>query len=291
MSTAPTAQPSHTGPTASSIVHDLLIRGVRVRYRDTGSGPPLVLVHGFLVDSSCWSLVTPALAAKHRVIAIDLPGFGASERPRDWPYTREAFSEVVRDLLAGLDIPRAHIAGHSLGGAVAATLAADFPEVVDRLAIINALAYPFDLPLKGRIPLVPILGPFVFKRLYNRALFHDYFKSNVFAPGFAYDRAMVDAYYDAFNTPESREAAYRVLPQTVDLASMQPRYGRIRAPTLVLWGELDPMFPVSFAQRLAKDIPSARVETLPGCGHAPPEEMPARTAEILLRHFASTGGA
>ena len=99
--------------------HDLLIRGVRVRYFEAGSGPPLVLIHGFLVNHKEWALVIPGLAKHFRVIAPDLPGFGESERPAEFRYEREGYAEVVRDLIAGLDIPRAHIAGHSMGGAIA----------------------------------------------------------------------------------------------------------------------------------------------------------------------------
>jgi pimeloyl-ACP methyl ester carboxylesterase len=275
--------------TTSPKPHDLLIRGVRVRYFEMGDGPPVLLIHGFLVNSKEWSLVMPGLAKHFRVIAPDLPGFGESERPYEFRYEREGYAETVRDLLAGLDIPRAHVAGHSMGGAVAIVLAADHPECVDRLALINTVSYPFDVPLKGRLPLLPVVGPLLFKHLYTRALFHDYFKSNVFAPGFKYDKAAVDAYYRAFDPPDARDAAYRVLHSTVDLASLGPKIPKVRAPTLVLWGELDPMFPVSFGQRLGREIPNARVETLAGCGHAPPEEMPERTVEILTRHFL--GGA
>lgn len=242
-------------------------------------------MHGFIVNSKEWALVAPGLAKHFRVIAPDLPGFGESERPHEFPYHREGYAEVICDLMAGLDLPRAHVAGHSMGGAIALTLAADYPERVDRLAVINSVSYPFDLPIKGRLPLMPLVGPFVFKKLYNRILFHDYFRKQVFAPGFRYDKAAVDAYYRAFDPPDAREAAYRVLRATIDVASLAPKISKVRAPTLVIWGELDPMFPVEFGARLAREIPGARLEVMAGVGHAPPEEAPARTVELLMRHF------
>jgi pimeloyl-ACP methyl ester carboxylesterase len=265
--------------------HDLLLRGMRIRYFEAGEGPPLFLVHGFIVHSGVWSQVIPALAKHFRVIALDLPGSGGSERPREYRYDREAFAETVCDLMAGLDIPRAHIAGHSLGGAVALTLAADHPERVDRLAVINSQCYPFELPVKGRIPLVPIIGEFIFKQLYVRPMFHAYFRDNVFAPGFQYDRAAIDSFYRAFNTPDGRDAAYRVLRSTVDMVSLGPRIAKVRAPALVLWGELDPLFPLDLGMRLARDLPRARLETLPGVGHSPIEERPEAAAALLVRHF------
>jgi pimeloyl-ACP methyl ester carboxylesterase len=227
----------------------------------------------------------PGLLRSFRVIAPDLPGFGESERPRDFPYHREGYAETLCDLLAGLDVGPVNVAGHSLGGAISLVLAADHPERVAKLALINSVSYPFELPFKARIPQLPVLGEFVFKRLYNRALMHDYFTRNVFAPGFKYDRASVDGYYRAFDPPDARDAAYRVLHTTLDMASLGPKIPKVRAPTLVLWGELDPMFPVALGARLAREIPGARFETVPGSGHSPPEEAPEKTVELLTRHF------
>jgi pimeloyl-ACP methyl ester carboxylesterase len=245
----------------------------------------LVLIHGFIVNHKQWLAVIPGLASRFRVIAPDLPGFGASEKPRDYRYDREDFSETVCDLLAGLEIPRAFVTGHSLGGSVALTMAADHPERVERLAVIDSLCYPFPLPLKGRLSLMPVLGPLLFKRIYNRALIHAYFKNDVFPPGFAYDRALVDEYYRTLDPPDARDAAYRALLASNDIASLGPKINKVRAPTLVVWGDLDRLAPVALDSRLAREIPGARLEILPGCGHSPPEERPEKTVEILTRHF------
>src|SRR5690606_28965166 len=98
-----------------------------------------------------------------------------------YPYTREAFAETVRELLRELGLERAHVCGHSLGGAVALTLAADHPDAVDRLAVLDSAVYEFNIPLKGRIPLIPVVGPIVFKRLYGRSMFRAYFEDDVFS--------------------------------------------------------------------------------------------------------------
>ena len=267
---------------------DLLIRGVRLRYAEAGRGRPLILVHGFLVSGRSWHPIVADLAARFRVIIPDLPGFGDSEKPAVFRYDREGYADVLCDLMAGLDVPRAHVAGHSYGGSVALVLAADHPERVDRLALINTLAYPFALPWSGRVALTPVIGGFLFKQLYTRGLFHSYFRNSVFAPGFAYDRKTVDAYYDAFRTADAREAAYQLLPTIGDVTSLIPKIAKVRAASLVVWGESDPLFPISLGTRLARDLQAARFETIPGVGHAPPEESPARTAELLIRHFEST---
>jgi pimeloyl-ACP methyl ester carboxylesterase len=266
--------------------HDLLVRGVRIRYSEIGSGPLLILVHGYLVSGREWHRIVPALSKKFRLIVPDLPGFGESEKPPEYNYSREGFADTLLDLMAGIDAPRAHICGHSMGGAIAMTLAADHPDRVDRLAVINSVSYPFKPPFTARLVQTPGIGPFIFKTVYNKLIFRDYFKNSVYAPGFKMDEADLDYFYRCFDRPEAREAAYRAFTAATDLTSLVPKVTRVKAPTLILWGELDPMFPVSLAQRLSRDILGSQLHTLPGCGHAPAEEQPERTASLLLEHFS-----
>jgi pimeloyl-ACP methyl ester carboxylesterase len=217
-----------------------------------------------------------------------LPGFGQSEKraPGAFPYTREAFSDILADLLSALEIDRAHVAGHSMGGAIALTFAADHPDRLMRLAVIDSACYDFPLPWKGRLPLTPVVGSLIFKRLYGRGMFRDYFRNEVFGGrSERMDLARVDAYYDDFSSTEGREAGYAVLRGTVDLGSLLPKIPRVGAPTLVIWGADDHLIPVGLAHRLVRELPDARLELIPDCGHAPNEEQPATTAELLRAHF------
>lgn len=271
---------------SSPVAHDLLVRGVRIRYTESGSGPLLILLHGYLVSGRDWSRVLPALSEKFRCVVPDLPGFGESEKPADFNYTREGFAETVLDLMAGLDAPRANICGHSMGGSVAMTLAADHPDRVGKLAVINSVSYPFKPPFTAKLVGMPAIGPFIFKTLYNKLIFKDYFKNSVFAPGFKMDEGDLDYFYRCFDRPEARESAYRAFGAATDLTSLVPKVTRVKASTLIIWGELDPMFPISLAQRLSRDILGSQLHTLPGCGHAPPVEQPERTASLLIDHFS-----
>ena len=271
--------------------HDTKLRGLEVHWAEAGEGPPLVLVHGLLVSHLEWLDVIPALSERFRCIALDLPGHGKSAKVNEaqFPYTREAYAAVVRELMRELGVERAHVCGHSLGGAVAITLAADHPERVDRLAVLDSAVYQFTLPLKGRLPLVPGLGPLVFKRLYGRSLFRDYFVNDVFSghPGVNMER--IDRYYDDFDSPAGRNAGYAALRNTLDTASIEPKVARVRAPTLVIWGDEDQLVPVNLSHRLAREIEGARLEIIQSSGHAPNEEHPERVAELLLEHFGAEG--
>jgi pimeloyl-ACP methyl ester carboxylesterase len=111
--------------------------GCTIRYRELGSGPPLVLIHGIGGDADDWAFCLEPLSAAHRVIAFDLLGFGRSDKP-PIDYTIEGFVEVLEQFLGALDIARASIAGNSMGGWIAATFALSHPELVEKLVLVDS---------------------------------------------------------------------------------------------------------------------------------------------------------
>jgi pimeloyl-ACP methyl ester carboxylesterase len=216
------------------------------------------------------------------VIAPDLPGFGASEKPPPsrFPYGVDAFAEAIADLYAGLEIGRAAVVGHALGGAVALTLAARHPELVSRLILIDPLCYSAHPRLLRRVASVPFVGGLVFKQLLGRGLFRSHFRKTMLSEGAALDAARVDGYYSAFNSPAARGSALATLRNTVDTRPIVAQTSRIQTPSLVLWGRSDRLYPASLGQRLAREIRDARFELL-DAGHAPQEELP----EVLAAHI------
>jgi pimeloyl-ACP methyl ester carboxylesterase len=273
--------PKPPNPPVERVVRDITARGVRMRVVEAGQGPALVLIHGFLVSHREYDDIIDPLARRFRVIAPDLPGFGESEKPSPtrYPYGLETFAEAVADLFGAFDLGRASVLGHSMGAAVALTLAADHPELVQRLILEDALCYPFPLSIKARIPLLPIIGGFVFKQLYGRALFRAYFRDDVFGPGADVPLARIDRHYDLFNTPSARESAHAVMRAILDTRPVVARVTRITTPSLVIWGREDRIMPVASAQRLARELPSARLEIM-NAGHSPHEERPREFVEI-----------
>ncbi len=263
------------------------MRGVRVRCYVAGTGPAVLLVHGLFTDHRVWRPVAERLAKDFRVIVPELPGAGESEKPTRYAFTRDALAETLVDLLAGLSVPRAHVVGHGLGGLVALTLAADRPEFVDRLAVVSTVAVEAPQSFRTRLAAVPVLGPFVFKQVYGRSVLHGYFRGDVFAPGFRYDGALLDAWYDTFAMPEARECQYQMLTRAqTDVSALGPRLPKVRTPALVLWGDRDPRVPITVGQRLAHELPAGRMEVIENAGHAPPLEQPEATADALRRHLA-----
>jgi pimeloyl-ACP methyl ester carboxylesterase len=280
-------------PGVEGVIRDVTARGVRTRVLEAGSSraPALVLVHGLFLSHRTFEDVIEDLAARFHVIAPDLPGFGESEKPSParYGYGVEAHAEAVADLIAAFGVGRASVLGHAMGGAVALTLAADHGELVQRLVLEDPLAYPHRMSLRARLPLVPVIGGIVFKQLYGRATFRSLFGEEMYASGSTPPLERVDWHYDIFNTPAARESAHAVLLATLDTRAVVARLPRIVAPTLVLWGREDRIYPVQGAHRLAREIIGAGLEIM-DAGHVPHEERPREFLALLTEFLEGKRG-
>lgn len=268
----------------AALVHrEIKASGVRLRVVEAGSGPPLVLVHGMFADHTSWDDVIDLLSDDFRIVAVDLPGFGTSEKPSPsrFRYDVDAFAGVLADLYAALGLGRAALVGHGLGGAAAIAVAAHHPELVSRLVVVDALCYEARPDLLRRVALAPLIGGFAFKQLWGRAIFRSYFKSRALGRSSSSPQR-IDHYYDAFNSPTARGTALATLRNTADTRSVLANVRRVKAPVLVLWGRHDRIYPAGFGQRLARELHGAGFELF-DAGHAPHEERPEQFAAVLRR--------
>jgi pimeloyl-ACP methyl ester carboxylesterase len=267
---------------------DVAARGARIRFVEAGEGPPLLLVHGWLSNHLVWSDVLPRFSRTFRVVVPDLPGFGESEKPTPdrYAYGFDAFAESLADLIAALELGRAAVCGAGLGGAVALTLAAEHPDLVDKLVLVGPLVYGPTMGAMGRIAPVPIVGPLVFKQLYGRALFRRWFRDHVYGEGPHVPWERVDRLFDAFNAPASREAAFATMLSMLDTRPIVARVPRVATPTLVAWGRDDKKNPVAQGRRLARELQRARFEVFE-CGPSPAEECPELFADVTGAFLSS----
>jgi pimeloyl-ACP methyl ester carboxylesterase len=262
---------------------------VRVHYVAAGRGAPVVLIHGLGASTFSYRYTIPELAQRHRVVALDLKGFGFSERSERDDYSLAAQARLVLGAMDRLGIQRAAVVGHSMGGAVAARVALAAPERVERLVLVDAAT---DRELERSAWLGPLLRPLLpvialltlhrrwFRRLSLRSAVHD----------------------PAHLTPEVLEGYIRPSRVRGTLRSMgalmahhrrdKPiAYERIAAPTLILWGEHDRWIPPGRGEQLAARIPNARLRIVASAGHLPLEEQPEVSNKALLDFLgASTSG-
>lgn len=280
------------GQMPEQLRRDVTGKGVRLRVVECGQGEPVILLHGLFFDCTTWTRVGDGLQSAFRVIAPDLPGFGESEKPprHRFKYDIPTFAEAIADLYGALELGRASLVGHGLGGAVALTLAAAHPELVSRLVLVNSLCHRVPADYRQRIAMVPFLGGLVIKQLVGKNGFRSLIRDSLLPSRARIPDSRIDAYYQAFNTPAARGSALEVLRASMDTHSLTASTRRIQAPTLVVWGRHDNVYPASYGQRLARDIDGAGFELM-DAGHAPQEEQPDELATIVGRFLRNQRSA
>lgn len=273
------------------------VHGHDIAYRMAGEGPTVLLVHGMAGSSRTWRSLMPVLAEGCRVLAPDLLGHGETVSSAG-DYSLGGFATMLRDLLAALDIERATVVGQSLGGGVAMQLAYQHPELVERLVLVSSggLGREVSLVLRGlAVPGVDLLGPVVFPA-FVRDL-GDRVSRSIARLGIRAPRAaeMWDA-YASLTDPAHRAAFLRTLRAVVDpggqAVSAADRLSLASSmPTLIVWGDADPIIPVSHAYAAHEAIPGSRLEILEGVGHFPQSEEPHRLARLILDFLATPPSA
>jgi pimeloyl-ACP methyl ester carboxylesterase len=264
---------------------DTIVAGVRWRSREAeGSGTPVVFVHGLLASSATWEGVLRPASAGHPAIAVDLPGFGCSDRP--WPHDYTAGGEAA-DLAAFLDargISRAILVGNSLGGSVAMLVAAERPDRVAALVLAAPATPETLLPWNLRFLRLPGLGELIMALSTRRSVAWG-LRHRLFARASRVtDQAIDDAWFP-LTVPGTRRAALAAV--RTDPTRYVGMESRIRAPTLILWGREDRLLPVEEAGNLAGRIPGSHLVILPDAGHLPQREQPGPFAQAVSGFLTS----
>jgi pimeloyl-ACP methyl ester carboxylesterase len=272
----------------SEKTRDVLCKDARVRVSEQGSAQerPLLLIHDFLSDRGEWDEVAGPLAERFRVLSVDLPGFGESEKPTPgrFGYDLDRFAAALVDVAGALDAAPLSVCGHGLGAAIAIALAERHPPLVERLVLVAPPLFGAKPVSLARVFAVPVVGPVAFKQLYGRGALGWHFRRDVFAAGKPAPERIARL-YDAFNAPAAREAASATLEALRDTRAVEARLSRVASPALVAWGRRDVLAPPALGRKLARALPDARLELF-DCGHSPAEETPARFAEAALEFLA-----
>lgn len=257
----------------------------RLHVRDSGprNASPVILIHGFGASLQTWDSWATQLERTHRVIRLDLPGSGLSPPDPAGDYTDRRSMAVLLAMMDRLGVPRASIAGHSIGGRIAWTFAATHPARVERLVLVapDGFASPgFDY---GKAPEVPaVLG--AMRYVMPKAVLQASLKSAYADPAML-TAERVDRYNDLMRAPGARQALLDRMRQTV-LVDPRPLLAAIKAPTLLIWGERDAMIPVANAQDYLLGMPNARLVSFAGSGHLPQEEASAASASAVVEFLA-----
>lgn len=262
------------------------VDGTHIQYREAGPegwvGTPLILVHGFLVHSAAWEKVIPHLADRYRIIAPDLPGFGGSDYLPGTSIGFGRFATFLNRFSEVLEIDRAIVIGHSMGGSIGIEACSMFPHRFVKGVFMDPTAYKFKAPLKGRLPKVPILGGIIFKKIYGWGMFLEYFQNDVFHDKSKIDKDLIRDFYHSFDTPDRRAYMHRILPAVTDGADVAPHVPKVKQPCLVLWGAQDTLVPLAIGHRLENELKDVRLEIIPNSGHEPHSENLDETMKHII---------
>ena len=257
------------------------IDGVRIHYQEKGTGVPLVLIHGYTSSIYTWKDVLDPLAAKYHVIAVDLKGFGFSEKPSG-DYTRRAQGELVAHLLDYLKIEKAWIAGNSMGGEVVLNVALNHPDKVLGMILIDSAGiqsvghsslapWYLQTPIVGRVLTALFLTS---DKLVRRGLKKSFFDDSKI------DEDRVRYYYEPLKTRAGQLAAIEARNQ-FDQYPIENDLGSINLPTLIIWGADDEVIPIEAGRRMNSLITGSKFVIFDQCGHVPQEEMPERVLDSM----------
>jgi pimeloyl-ACP methyl ester carboxylesterase len=256
-------------------------KNITLHYRDEGlsveehpDAPVLFLLHGIMASLHTWDGWVEELGNDFRIIRVDIPGFGLTGPYADDIYNVDRAIDMVDQLSDRLGIKSFSIAGNSMGGYISWNFAVAHPTKVERMVLLDAAGYPFELPMMLELLRTPVLKDsmaFITPRfVVSQTL------SEVYGDGSKVTEATIDRYHDLMLREGNRQSVVSVLESLVDINAEKIK--QVNVPTLIQWGEKDRWIPLAHAQNFAADISDSKVITYPGIGHVPMEEIPEQSA-------------
>ncbi len=250
------------------------IDGSKIRYIETGSSKNnLILIHGLGASAERWEPILPYFEKHYNVIVPDLIGFGHSDKPNT-DYTADFFTKFLASFVDTLDIDQTAIMGSSLGGQIAVEYTAANQQTVDRLILVS--------PAGAMKQSTPALDAYVMAALYPD---HDTAKTAfTMMTGNNKDvnQHIIDDFVQRMKMPNAKFAFMSTLLGLKNAPEITTRLEKIMVPTLVVWGELDPVIPVKYAEKFVREIRDCRFYQMENCGHTPYVEDPENFAKLVL---------
>jgi pimeloyl-ACP methyl ester carboxylesterase len=266
--------------------HFAEVDGATVHYQEFGdkTNPTLLLIHGYTASTYVWRTVAPQFAARNfHVVAVDLLGFGYSDKPTSFDYTIASQARMIERLMNRLGIGKATLVGSSYGGAVASTLALDAAERVEKLVLVGAVCNDEVLsnPLL-KLAAIPVLGEVLTPFLLDSKTFLKARMKRALAPASHHliDKERVES---VSRPLKAKDAHHSVLAsgRNWDAKRIQTDAHLINQPTLLIWGEDDSIVPIHNGQCLYDAMLNSRLVVLQNCGHSPQEEKSERFVELV----------
>lgn len=253
-----------------------------MHYIEKGQGSNhILLMHGFRAYSYTWrALIDPLAEAGYHVWAIDLIGYGLSDKPINAIYNVDFFVQQVKAFMDAKNITKAHLVGNSMGGGLALCIALSHPKYVHSLTLLSALGYPLDMPFYIFLArhISQIWTPFLSSTMIRYGLQQIVYNKDQITD------EQVEAYRLPYRLPGGIAASLLTLQQFDNriLAEMRKYYASFSYPTLIIWGDHDILIPIQHYERFIQDFPHASKLLITNCGHIPQEEEPQQVLTAML---------
>ncbi len=268
----------------------LNVKGLKIRYLVKGSGPQILLLHGFGGFLETWAFNIPPLSRHYQVYAIDLPGHGLSDKP-DNSYSSAFAVASANGILDALGIEQATLVGHSLGGAVSVNITLSLPERVSRLVLIDIAGLSRKLPWLYRLSSLPVLGNMLMSLAVEPALERSV--KRLFYDSPVLSAEMIDIILQNASQPGVKATLLRILRQNVGLRGPRPgallieRLPQLKVPVLFVHGAQDKVFPLEHVKDTFSMVPNSKVKIFDQCGHCPHIEKAVEFNEVVMEFLKS----
>ena len=272
-------------PNGVFYLHD----GVKIHFKQAGTGRPVIFLHGFGTSLDTWRFVAEALENEYRLVLLDLKGHGFSDRPHDEQYSVQSHARVVMGLIRHLELDRVILVGHSYGSVVALAVALatrnHMQELVSGLALISGSVDADNLPFFLRLLRTPVIGWLTLK------LTSASFRTRLMLKHAYYDDSkvtdsLVELYAKYQSIPGTSYALIKTAEQLipVDTSDVKKELAQLEIPVMNVWGQHDKIIPRAGAESVCKILPRCELITMEAVGHLPQEESPEKVI-ALLRDF------
>jgi len=264
----------------------ITVNGIKVHYWDEGSGDvPIILVHGINSNVTFWQENVFALAKTHRVIAVDLIGFGDTDKPQI-NYNVAMLAQFLYDFLQSLQLKRYYLVGHSLGGAVSLQFVILFPGLVEKLVLVSPVGFTHKLPWVLRLVALPFVDKLLLhinEKLIAKAIYLYVYDKSCITEEFLQNN------YRIAQLPGAQKVLVGLLRQNIDIhgikknmvKTLTANLPKLTMPILVIWGKNDKLLLVENARAALQLMPQARLELFDRCGHVPQLEYSERFNQLV----------
>jgi pimeloyl-ACP methyl ester carboxylesterase len=264
------------------------VRGHRIHFEKHGEGgEPIVMIHGIPTSSFLWRHVQESLSGKYTTYALDLLGYGRSDKPANSDYTLSTQADIVAGLMDELGLGKVVIACHDQGGGVGQVFACRYPDRLSAFIIMNGVCYDYwpvvEVRAMARILNLGMLASIVYKldflldMVMAMAMRQGAWRRNVFT------EEIIREYLKPWQGKEGKRALVRVAAGPTEKETLSLDLSAIRVPSLVIWAEQDAFLPMKAAERLVEDLGGpTRLEIIPDCGHFLQEENPREVARLMM---------